>query len=247
MYIEQPQAIRTIFFDVGFTLLHPYPSDLEICQQVCARLGLYLEQEILQTRLPDARSFYLRHARLNQHTWASETAIEELWITYYMNMLHPFMEGQDETLLHLMASMITREYNFHTSWQIYPDVIPTLHALQSSQRYTLGAISDWDSSLGTILQNLRLNRYFDCLLVSALTGHAKPSSILYETALARANSIADYTLHIGDSYTLDVLGARSVGMTPVLLDRDHSLKPHQVDCLLIHSLSEVPALLEIPV
>ena len=31
--------------------------------------------------------------------------------------------------------------------------------------------------------------------------------MLYELALQRANSIADYTLHIGDSYIHDVLGA----------------------------------------
>jgi FMN phosphatase YigB (HAD superfamily) len=69
--------------------------------------------------------------------------------------------------------------------------------------------------------------------------------MLYELALQRANAISDYTLHIGDSYIHDVLGARSVGMTPVLLDRAGSLKEEHVDCALVHTLYGLLDLLEI--
>ena len=245
MHLDQPQAIRTVFFDVGFTLLYPYPSDLEICQQVCARLGLHLHQRDIEARLIEAEDFFLRHARAHRYMWASEDAIREFWTTYYMNMLRPLVEEHDEERLHQLAEAINREYDSHTSWQLYPDVLPTLEALRASRKYTLGAISDWGLSLGPIFQRLQLNIYFDCLLISAATGHAKPAPALYEGALERANAVADYSLHIGDSYTLDVLGARAVGMTPILLDRKHHLEQSQVDCLLIHSLSELLALLEI--
>jgi FMN phosphatase YigB (HAD superfamily) len=68
-------------------------------------------------------------------------------------------------------------------------------------------------------------------LVSAVTRHAKPSPALYDLALQRANSIPDYTIHIGDSYIHDVLGARAVGITPILLDRHNRLEESNVDCL----------------
>jgi len=83
------------------------------------------------------------------------------------------------------------------------------------------------------------------LLVSAVTRHAKPSPMLYEMALQRANSIADYTIHIGDSYIHDILGARAVGITPILLDRPGRLEESNVDCLLVHSLYDLLELLEI--
>lgn len=245
MQLEQPQAIRTIFFDVGFTLLHTHPSELEICQQVCARLGLHLHLEQLQDGLVAAEEFYWRHMRVNRQVWASDADITNFWLLYFMNLLRPFVEEHDERRLRQLAEALNREYDSHTSWQLYPDVLPTLEALRISGRYTLGAISDWGFSLGPILQRLQLNTYFEHLLVSSLTGYAKPSPSLYETALARADSIADYSLHIGDSYILDVLGARSVGMTPVLLDRKHELTPAQVDCVLIHSLSDLLPMLEI--
>lgn len=245
MQLEQPQAIRTLFFDVGFTLLYPFPSDQEICQQVCARQGLHLHLEQLANRFIEAEDFYWRHIRANRQIWASDAVIEHFWLNYYMNLLRPFVDEHDKQRLRQLAEALNEEYNSHTSWQMYPDVLPTLEALRTSGRYTLAAISDWGFSLGPILQRLQLNTYFEHMVASALIGCAKPAPLLYETALTRANSIADYSLHIGDSYTLDVLGARAVGMTPILLDRKRHLTPDQVDCLLIHSLSELLQLLEI--
>ena len=240
---EQPQSIRTVFFDAGFTLIRPYPSTPEICQQVCQRLNLHIHLEAVKERMTEAQDYYYRQMRLNRHTWGSEQAISEFWISYYMNLLRPFIEEHDEPRLYQLAQVINQEFDKHTSWEVYSDVFPTLEALRR-HKYTLGVISDWGISLGPILRRLNLTPYFDCLLVSAVTRHAKPSPLLYEMALERANSIADYTLHIGDSYIHDVLGARAVGMTPVLLDRPGHLEESNVDCLLIHSLAELLDLLE---
>lgn len=245
MHLEQPQAIRTIFFDVGFTLLYSYPSDLDICRQVCKRLGFQLSEQELSKQWSEAEDFFLRHMRANRYVWASDAAIREFWIMYYMKMLQPLASEHGEKRLHELARTISDEYDAHTSWQMYPDVLPTLQALHASKKYTIGAISDWSHSLGLIFQRLNLTAYFDCLLISSVTGHSKPSTVLYETALERANTVADYAIHVGDSYTLDVLGARSAGMIPILLDRKGQIKQEQVDCLLIHSLSELLSLLEI--
>jgi putative hydrolase of the HAD superfamily len=245
MPFEQPQSIRTVFFDAGFTLIRPYPSTPEICQQVCQRLNLHIHLDAVKERMTEAQDYYYRQMRLNRHTWGSEQAISEFWINYYMNLLRPFIEEHDEPRLYQLAQVINQEFDKHTSWEVYSDVFPTLEALRR-HKYTLGVISDWGISLGPILRRLNLTPYFDCLLVSAVTRHAKPSPLLYEMALERANSIADYTLHIGDSYIHDVLGARAVGMTPVLLDRPGHLEESNVDCLLIHSLAELLDLLEAP-
>ncbi len=244
MPIAQPQAIRTIFFDVGFTLLHPYPSLPEICHQVCQQLHLHIHLDEVRDRMHIAEDYFLRQQRLNRHTWASEQAIKEFWIGYYMNLLRPFVEEHDEARLYQLSDAINQEFAKHTSWQMYPDVLPTLDALHA-RGYTLGAVSDWGIALGPILRHLHLTRYFDCLLISAAMRHAKPSPMLYDLALQRCNAIADYTLHIGDTYVQDVLGARAVGITPVLLDREKKLTESRVDCLLIHSLHELLDLLEV--
>ncbi len=246
MPFEQPQSIRTVFFDAGFTLIHPNPSSPEICQQVCQQLNLHIHIDAVKQRMIESQDYFYRQSRLNSHTWGSEEAIAEFWTGYYMNLLRPFIEGHDEHRLYQLAQSINEEFDKHTSWQLYPDVLPTLEALRRKGGFTLGVISDWGIALGPILRQLHLTPYFDCLLISAVTRHAKPSPMLYDLALQRANTIADYTLHIGDTYIQDVLGARSVGITPVLLDRGKRLEQSSVDCLLVHSLTELLDLLEVP-
>ena len=245
MHLEQPQSIRTIFFDAGFTLLREAESTPEVCQRICAQLGLHLDIQAVEQRMMDAEDYFLRQARLNRHTWASEQAIREFWVGYYMNLLRPFVEERDEPRLYKLATAITEEYESHTTWMPYDDVLPVLETLRK-HNYQLGVISDWGIALGPILRNLNLTGYFDSLLISAVTRHAKPSPMLYELALQRADAVADYSLHIGDSYIHDVLGARAVGMTPVLLDRAQRIEASNVDCLCVHSLYELLDVLEVP-
>ncbi len=244
MPLEQPQSIRTIFFDAGFTLLHSSPSDLDLCLHICHQLDLHLLREELEQSLVSAEDYFFRHMRLHRHTWSNEAAIAEFWQGYYTTLLRPFVEEHDERRLCQLANTIVQEYRKHTSWELYPDVLPTLETLRS-HGYTLGIISDWDIALGPILRKLHLTPYFDCLIISAATRHAKPSPRLYELALERSNSIADYSLHIGDSYINDVLGARAVGITPILLDRAHRLDVQYIDCILVHSLTDILNLLEV--
>lgn len=244
MKLEQPQAIRTIFFDAGFTLIRPYPSIPEICYNICHQLSLHVDLSQIEQQMEAMEESYFRRTTIDRHTWADEQAITSFWINYYIDLLRPFVREHDEVRLHKLAININEEFEKHTSWNTYPDVYETLETLRT-QGYSLGVISDWGISLGPILRNLHLTPYFDCLLISATTRHAKPSPMLYDRALQRANAIPDYTLHIGDSYVNDVIGARSVGMTPILLDRRGKLTEKNVDCLLIHSLTDVLDLLEV--
>jgi putative hydrolase of the HAD superfamily len=242
--LPSPQAIRTIFFDAGFTLLRTSPSLAEICQDVCRREGVHLELEQISRQLPEAEAYFLEAIKANRRTWASEEAITRFWTGYYKALLRPCLVEENEALLERCALEIIKEFELHTRWELYPDVLPTLQALQG-RGFTLGIISDWGGNLAAITSGLNLPRYFDCLIISAVTRHAKPEPGLYELALERAGAIPDYALHIGDSYIHDVLGARAVGITPILLDRPGNLRAQDVDCILIHDLREVLDLLEI--
>ncbi len=244
MKLEQPQSVRTIFFDAGFTLLYPSPSILGVCQQACQQLGLHVDLDRLKEGLQNAENFRFRQSQPSRQTWADEQAIADFWFSYYMSLLEPLVAEHDEALLDQLVRTITEAFEKHTNWQLYPDVKPTLEAFQA-KGYHLGVISDWNIALGPLLRQFDLTQYFDCLVISAVARHAKPSPKLYDMALERANAIPDYTVHIGDSYIHDVLGARAVGITPILLDRAETLTENKVDCLLVHSLYELLDLLEI--
>ena len=244
MELTQPEAIRTIFFDAGYTLLHPFPSIPEVCQRVCQDVGLHIHLDQMKKRLEAGEDFYFRQSRFDRNTWADEEAIADFWIDYYRNLLYPFVEEEDEASISHLAQSVYEEFGKATSWSIYPDVLPTLETLQA-HGYGLGIISDWGIGLGSIIRQHQLTRYFSCVLVSAVTRHAKPSPTLYELALQRANAISNFTIHIGDSYIHDVLGSRAMGITPILLDRHNKHSRKDVDCLLVHSLYDLIDLLEI--
>ncbi|HEU5368962.1 MAG TPA: HAD-IA family hydrolase [Ktedonobacterales bacterium] len=244
MKLEAPQAIRTIFFDAGFTLLRTSPSLAEICQDVCQREGVPADLEQISRQLPEAEAYFSEAIKANRRTWASEASITLFWNGYYKALLRPFIAAENEALLERCAQEIIREFDQHTRWELFPDVLPTLQALQG-RGFTLGIISDWGVNLASIISGLDLPRYFDCLIVSAVSRYAKPEPGLYELALQRAGAIPDYAIHIGDSYIHDVLGARAVGITPILIDRPGKLRTDEVDCLLIRDLREVLDLLEI--
>ena len=97
-----------------------------------------------------------------------------------------------------------------------------LKALRDAQpdgeRMRLGVISNWDDRLPTLLDNLRVRDCFDVVLTSHAVGAEKPSSILFDRIrhmtgvppTARA-------VHIGDSFSRDVLGAAGAGFEAVLV------------------------------
>lgn len=70
----------------------------------------------------------------------------------------------------------------------------------------------------------------------------KPDPRLFEIALERSGARRDETLHVGDLYHVDVLGARAAGLRAALVD-EAGLYPN-ADCLRIRSLAELPSVID---
>ena len=73
----------------------------------------------------------------------------------------------------------------------------------------------------TVLENIGLGRYFDFILPSAVVGSAKPDKKIFEEALRLSGVAPHEACHIGDEIRTDVEGAQSVGIHPILLDRNN--------------------------
>ena len=74
-------------------------------------------------------------------------------------------------------------------------------------------------------------------------GIEKPHPQIFNAALEKAQVVAEECLHVGDQVRSDVLGAQSVGMLAVLIDRS-GFGANGVDCPTISSLSELGDLLD---
>jgi putative hydrolase of the HAD superfamily len=242
--LPNPQAIRAIFFDVGFTLLAPHPSVMTIIQEACMRQGVDIDVTCLRSQQKQAEEYLRSMSKTQPWTWSDETAIADIWTNYFTAMLTPCLANQPERLDACIQETV-RAFDDAGNYALYPDVLPCLQALHE-RGLTLGVISDWGVSLSLILRHHDLIAFFDFAVISAQARRAKPDPQLFQTALERADAIPDYTVHIGDSYVLDVLGARSVGITPILLDRRRIHDPAQMDCLVATTLYDVLDWLHIP-
>lgn len=243
--IEYPQSVRAVFFDVGNTLLSPHPSVIDIVCEVCERRGTPVSEDCLRKHEPQAEAMLRHSAKANPQTWGDEQAIQSIWMAYFTEMLRCCLNDASPEEIADCARDCQQAFDNAGSYALYPDVIPVLGELHT-HNLTLGVISDWGIGLGLILRHHDLIQYFDFAVVSAAVRLAKPNPALFETALRRADAIPDYALHIGDSYILDVLGARAAGITPVLLDRPGRVDPAVVDCIVVRDLYSLLDLLEIP-
>lgn len=242
--LEYPQSIRAVFFDAGYTLLAPHPSIADIVINACEARGVALNRAAIEVALPHAEATLRRLAKANPHTWGDEAEIERMWVAYFTELLRPVLPNASAEEIQTAAHAVEDAFNEATSYALYPDVVPTLDALKTRE-LTLGVISDWGVGLGLVLRHHDLIQYFDFAVISAAVRHAKPDPELFQTALRRADAIPDYALHIGDSYVLDVLGARAAGITPVLIDRAGHYDPAQLDCHVVRDLYGLLALLEV--
>ncbi|GAI20722.1 unnamed protein product, partial [marine sediment metagenome] len=83
-----------------------------------------------------------------------------------------------------------------------------------------------------------LEPYLDFVVTSKEAGADKPSPPIFLAALGKAGVNASEAVHVGDQYKFDVIGARGIGISPILIDR-YDIYPEVSDCPRIHSLTEL--------
>jgi putative hydrolase of the HAD superfamily len=98
-------------------------------------------------------------------------------------------------------------------------------------------VSNANGTLHAHMRRLGLAPYFELMLDSREEGIEKPDPMIFARALQRSGAEARSTLHVGDLYHVDVLGARAAGIEAWLLDAGDLYR--DVDCRRIRSLEEL--------
>jgi putative hydrolase of the HAD superfamily len=215
--------IKAVTFDVGGTLIQPWPSVGHIYAEVAARRGLKMfSAEQLNARFEaawQARKTF-EHSR---HAWAE--LVDEVFS-------HPAVRLPSETFFQELYDVFAQP----AAWRVFPDVTPALDALVS-QGIRLGIISNWDERLRGLLRRLGLDRYFETWIISHEVGFNKPSRMIFRQAAAEFDLQPEAILHVGDSLETDIAGAREAGFHALQILRTGN---QPVDGAL-HSLAELPA------
>jgi putative hydrolase of the HAD superfamily len=228
--------IKAVFFDAGNTLLLPHPSVEEVCVEVLAACGYHTSIDGVQRALENADRYYEERYWSDDTFWASEVEAAAMWSEMYGLAMAEVGVGASRE----MGRRLYDEFGKGDRWALYPDVIPAVRRLHG-MGMRMGIISNWDARLPGLCHHLGLSRYLDFVISSANLGRIKPEASIFHSALGRVGVSAAEALHVGDHYYADVLGARSAGIYPILLDRWELCGA--LDCTVIESLGELPELL----
>ncbi len=100
---------------------------------------------------------------------------------------------------------------------VLPGVPQALEDLRAAG-FKLALVSNSDGSVDQALNETGLRRFFDVVIDSHLVGFEKPDPRIFAHALSLSGSVGRTTLHVGDLYDIDVVGARGAGLFAALLD-----------------------------
>jgi len=196
--------IKVITFDVGGTLIDPFPSVGQVYASVARESNF---------PCPPPHELTATFSKV----WKNKVGFD-----YSVNAWASLVDEVFGTTLppNVFQAMYDR-FKKADAWMIYPDVRSTLQALRD-RGYRIAVISNWDDRLPPLLDALGLGEFFEPVVLSVHAGATKPSPQIYKRALSLLNAEASAVLHIGDSLEEDVNGAQAVGMQALLLDRKGS-------------------------
>ena len=190
-------TFEALFVDACGTLLTPAEPAAEVYLRYGAAYGVRLsEEEILA-----------RYRRAYATPWA-ESSIR------YVDDGKPFwrfivaeatgIDNED------MFEDIYEYYAGSEAWKVAPGAEAALMKIRSKGIKT-AIVSNFDSRLHNIMEELGLSPLFDEIVVSADVGAEKPNPILFFEACERLDVLPEHVIHVGDDRRNDLYGARDAG------------------------------------
>jgi len=229
--------IDVVFFDAGNTLLYADPPVGEVYAAALRDAGVEADGREVQ------RQFLRAWERMNskrepgrpEHGWNKEYA-RDWWRHVVQETTAPFGSPDD---FEGMFLQLWDHFARGEAWDVFDDVLPAFARLRDAGK-SIGLISNWDTRLPGILDELGLAGQFDWVVVSGVVGAEKPSRTIFERALAECGAAPERALHVGDSYHDDVRGALAAGLNAAWLVREPT-GHHEADgFMVLRSLAELP-------
>ena len=218
--------IKAVFFDWLNTLAHPEPDRHECYCQVARELGMELSPQKVM------RGIYIADNQIPAGIppkWSEEKDQEPFIRFQEIILAEAGVKLPRDMVLKLLKRF--KQLVEGATWVLYDDVLPTVKALKQ-RGLILGLISNF------YLGRAGLDPRLDFVVTAKEAGAGKPEPPIFRLALERAGVGASEAIYVGDQYDTDVVGARGVGIAPILIDR-YGLMPEVSDCPQIHSLAEV--------
>jgi putative hydrolase of the HAD superfamily len=225
--------IKAVFFDFFNTLVYFDPPREKHYADIAAEFGVRITPEVVAAALPEADAWWRSE---NSRSTIKDREQEAKFDAYRGYGLRILRDAEDTVSPEQALQTLARAFSVGFKLKNYGDSLPALRALQV-KNMQLGVISNIGEQIDTYLDKSGFTDYFTYKVTSFEAGCDKPQPQIFQLALKRAGVTADEALFVGDQYDLDVVGARSAGITPILINRDGTGGKH--DCIVINDLLQV--------
>lgn len=208
--------IKTVFLDAGNTLVS---MDFAWVLNELEPFGLTCTVE--QLRRAEAAS---RPKVSKELLRFKSTESKDTFRFYVKTILENLPEntlsdhGNKKRILNTMLPILRAPGRAMRLWSYILPGVPEALKMLKENGFQLAVVSNSDGSVEKGLNDLGLGEYFHAIIDSHVIGFEKPNPKLFEHALMMCGTDPKHTVHVGDMYDTDVIGARAAGIHAVLLD-----------------------------
>ena len=227
--------IDTVFLDVGNTLIS---IDFEWVAAELGARGVPTDAETLRRTEAAARPGFSRRLFVD-----GVPAGTDLFRAYLVALIEPLPAAahlspvEFDALVSDLRHVLRPDGRASVLWRSVMPGVPDALARLQAQGLRLVVVSNSDGTVEQSLVDAGLRQYMAHVVDSALAGFEKPDPRILLHALAHTGASAERTLHIGDLYHADVVGARGAGVHALLLDPYDDWR--DLDCPVARHLTEV--------
>ncbi len=202
-------AVETLFLDAGGVLVEP--SWTLVAEALRAR-GVAVDVAALVAAAPRAMHALDTPERIGKNDDRSRASLH-----FRLVLEHAGLVLGDDLVADAweQIQVVHRARNW---WEHVPPEVPAALDRFRESGLRLVVVSNSNGTLRTLLGRLGLASRFEVIVDSFEVGVEKPDARIFEIALARSGASRETTVHVGDLYHVDVVGARAAGLRPVLVD-----------------------------
>jgi putative hydrolase of the HAD superfamily len=196
--------VRTIFFDVGNTLLFPN-REKTLAPLAIEHHPTLMEWQALERRTKEEFDRSMGSGRVDQSFW-------RMFHNSFLNGLN--LAADDRAAL--LEALVRNSQNSANWDQRLPSTREALDRIR--KRFRIAVISNADGKIEQVLTRCEIADCFESITDSGLVGYEKPRREIFEAALKAMDAHAEESLYVGDVYSVDYVGATNAGMQAVLFD-----------------------------
>jgi len=235
-------SLKCVLFDLGETLVTREVEDRAVDMVALDRLVTFAERSGYGIDRESLISLFLEnYRRLDE---LRERSLVEIPMRCWLGSLLSHVSSRrigERLLRRALDTFVEARSSGIVCFREVPNALSLL-----KRKYRLGIVTNTSSSEvpNRVLSQQKLRGYFSVVATSAELGIRKPYPGIFYYALREMSARAEDTAFVGDSIRHDIIGAKSLGMKTVLVDRRrrYKRKTSKADVTL-RSLSRLPKVL----